>query len=134
MAVNREAKRWFRQAEADLAAARASRAAGAHEWAAFQSQQAAEKALKALLFAHGRTAIATHSVKKLLEAAGDILPGAAAHADSARLLDGVYISSRYPNGLDADDAPVDYYKAEDSEACLRSATSIFEAVKRSWPA
>jgi HEPN domain-containing protein len=43
-----DARRWLQQAQADLGAARNSLAAGNHEWAAFQSQQAGEKALKSL--------------------------------------------------------------------------------------
>ena len=46
-----EAKRWFQQAQADLAVVRTLRTAGHYAAACFHSQQAAEKALKAILFA-----------------------------------------------------------------------------------
>lgn len=45
-----EARRWLKQAFADRGAAEASLASGHFEWACFQAQQAAEKALKALWF------------------------------------------------------------------------------------
>ena len=48
-----EARRWFQEAQADLAVVRTLRHAGHHAAACFHSQQAAEKALKALLYAYG---------------------------------------------------------------------------------
>jgi HEPN domain len=45
--VNRAAD-WLKQAASDLQAARDSAHMGHHEWAAFQAQQCAEKAAKAL--------------------------------------------------------------------------------------
>ncbi|MGC8961962.1 MAG: HEPN domain-containing protein, partial [Candidatus Bathyarchaeia archaeon] len=44
-----KAKRWPLQALRDLKAARDSVGAGNHEWASFQAQQSAERAVKALL-------------------------------------------------------------------------------------
>lgn len=41
---------WLKQADSDLCAAEDSASSNHYEWACFQAQQAAEKALKALLF------------------------------------------------------------------------------------
>ena len=60
------ARVWFDQACADLAAAEDSAATGHNEWACFQAQQAGEKALKAVLYAQGRTSIVTHSLRRLV--------------------------------------------------------------------
>ena len=60
------ASRWFDQAKWDLKAARDSEAAGNYEWACFQAQQAAEKALKAFLLAVGSMPPLTHSIRTLL--------------------------------------------------------------------
>jgi len=60
-----EAQRWFRQAQADLAVVRTLRGAGHHAAACFHSQQAAEKALKALLYAQGARVVLGHSVRDL---------------------------------------------------------------------
>jgi HEPN domain-containing protein len=103
-----ESQRGWRQAEADLRAGSGSAANDSPEWACFQAQQAAEEALKALLYAHGRTSVLTHSVKKLLEEAGRHQEGLGGLQDEALILDGVYILTRYPNGLD-EEAPVDHY-------------------------
>jgi len=61
-----EAQRWLKQAEKDLESARDSRIAGHHEWACFQSQQAAKKGRKAFLYSKGLRAILTHSIRDLV--------------------------------------------------------------------
>ena len=43
-----EVSNWWEQAKKDLSAAKNSVKSGDYEWASFQSNQAAEKALKAL--------------------------------------------------------------------------------------
>jgi HEPN domain-containing protein len=62
-----EATRWFRQA--DLKAARWNREGGFHDTACFLAQQAAEKALKSLLYYLGarRTALLTHSLVEMTQ-------------------------------------------------------------------
>ena len=49
----KESMRWVRQAEKDLKASKNSLKSGDYEWACFQAQQAAEKALKSILYARG---------------------------------------------------------------------------------
>jgi len=41
-----------------------------------------------------------------------------------------HIPTRYPNGLDQDLAPVDYYDEEDAEKCLKFAMLILKTVKK----
>jgi len=62
-----EARRWFQQAQADLAVVRTLRGAGHHAAACFHSQQAAEKALKAFLSAQGARVVLGHSVEGLTQ-------------------------------------------------------------------
>ena len=126
------ARTWFDQARADLAAAEDSAATGHHEWACFQAQQAGEKALKAVLYAQGRTSIVTHSLRRLVRehAATDV--GFADLDDHARLLDQHYIPTRYPNGLDSETTPSAYYDEKDAEQCLRSARLILERASASF--
>ena len=64
-------QRWLLQAEADLSAARDSERSGHYEWACFQAQQSAEKAVKALLYSEGVTSIMTHSVTDLVTKAAE---------------------------------------------------------------
>lgn len=121
---------WLEQAEADLDAARDSAAAGHNEWSCFQAQQAGEKALKAFLYARGRTSIVTHSLRRLVRECEAVDPTLAGLDEHARVLDQYYIPTRYPNGLDEETPPARYYDATDAERCLQSAHSILERVKR----
>jgi HEPN domain-containing protein len=124
-----ESDRWFRQAERDIAAAAASGEAGAYDWACFQAQQAAEKAVKAVLFGRGYRKILTHSVYELvLEAAPHCSP-LKSFTREAKDLDSVYITARYPNGISGSLIPADYYTKEDADTCLNSAGSILGAVR-----
>ena len=125
------ARTWFDQACADLAAAEDSAATGHHEWACFQAQQAGEKALKAVLYARGRTSIVTHSLRRLLRESAGIDTGFADLDEDARLLDQHYIPTRYPNGLDSEMTPSAYYDEKDAERCLRSARLILERARAS---
>lgn len=124
------ARTWFEQAEADLRAAEISLAGGVFEWTCFQSQQAAEKALKAFLHAEGTVAVLTHSVRRLI---GECATREAAFEgldEAARFLDQHYIPTRYPNGLDEEIPPARYYRREDGERCVSSARSILEIARR----
>ena len=56
---------WLRQADADLRLAGHARDGAAHDWACFAAQQAAEKALKAVLMSRGADAWG-HTVTALL--------------------------------------------------------------------
>ncbi len=119
-----EEQRWLRQAEKDLESARDSSKAGHHEWACFQSQQAAEKGLKAFLYSKGLRAILTHSVRDLvLECAryesdfGDLL-------SKGKVLDAYYVPTRYPNSLVGNEIPAHYYTEEDATRCIKYAASI----------
>lgn len=126
------AETWLRQAEADLKAAGDSLAAGNNEWACYQAQQCAEKALKAYLYLKGRTAILTHALRQLVQDCVHFDPDFHLVLNDAKYLENFNIPTRYPNGLDADLAPAEYYDREDAEKCQSSAASILSAVKRSW--
>jgi HEPN domain-containing protein len=82
---------WLRQADVDLSAAKDSAAAGHHEWAAFQAQQGAEKAVKALVQSpHG--AVRGHSITEILRQLASKVKVPEAVLDGARELDKVYVA------------------------------------------
>jgi HEPN domain-containing protein len=123
-----EAARWLGQALADLRAAENSMAAGIFEWACFQSQQAAEKALKAFWLHHSADPWG-HSLLKLIEEFPDdelrsiispLLP-------QAKALDKLYIPTRYPNGL-PDSIPSEVYTEPEAQSAVESARQVIEAV------
>jgi HEPN domain-containing protein len=65
----------WRQARHDMEHARTSLAGGDHDWACLAAQQAAEKALKAVLLLSGLRADASHNLPGLFDA----LVGAGLH-------------------------------------------------------
>lgn len=113
---------WLRQADADFRHARRSRDHGAHEWACFAAQQAAEKALKAVILSRGADAWG-HTVTALLglvttaDLAGDEL------ITCAKSLDKHYLLTRCPNGFDSG-APVDFYTRKDSDDAILCAERL----------
>lgn len=121
------ARDWFEQAVQDLAQAEDSRKAGRHEWACFASQQAAEKAVKALHMHMGQEAWG-HVVAKLLRE----LPAQAGVSeplvDQARVLDTFYIPTRYPNSH-PEGAPHEHYGSLQSEEAVRHAGAILAFVR-----
>ena len=121
--------RWLNQAEADFDAAQDSLKSEHFEWACFQAQQAAEKALKAFLFSKGLRAVITHSTSELLieaqkHASFDI------PQKYAKTLDSYYIPTRYPNGLPGTSIPARYYSKEDADICINYAELILKSVKK----
>ncbi len=115
---------WLSQAERDLEAAENSAAGGFHEWAAFAAQQAAEKAVKALVEAlHG--ASRGHSINTLFLLLPASVPVPPEIGAAARELDKVYVTSRYPNGFAAG-RPADYFSAADSRQLIQYARAIIE--------
>ena len=122
-------ERWLLQAEADLSAARDSERSGHYEWACFQAQQSAEKAVKALLYSEGLTSILTHSVTDLVAKAAEFSPEVGAMGTAAKHLDSFYLSTRYPNALVSDMPPAQFHSQEDAAQCLSYAESILTAVK-----
>jgi HEPN domain-containing protein len=118
---------WLRQAERDLEQAQDSRQAARHEWACFASHQAAEKAVKALHLHLGQEAWG-HVVARLLAE----LPRSArvpqALVEKGRVLDNLYIPSRYPNSH-SEGAPFEHYGPLQSEEAIRYAREILAFVR-----
>ncbi len=115
---------WLRQAEGDLAAAEDSAKAGHHEWAAFQSQQGAEKAAKALVQSlHGSAR--GHSVTEILKQLSERANVPEKILRGAQEVDRVYVTSRYPNGF-ASGSPLDYFNEQSSKELIAHAREILE--------
>jgi len=117
---------WFSQAKFDLEAAKTSLMAGNYEWACFQAQQSAEKALKAYLYLQGKRLIIIHSINKLLQECNKI-NNQFQTINETRALDLYYIPTRYPNGL-PDQIPHEFYKQEDAELCVNYAELILSLI------
>jgi HEPN domain-containing protein len=88
-------KDWLNQAQRDIAQADASLRDGFYEWACFAAQQAAEKAVKAVIQSVGGEAWG-NSVASLMDALPDNLRPSDLREEALEL-DQAYIPSRYPN-------------------------------------
>lgn len=113
---------WLVQAKRDLKAAHDSLEDANYEWSAFQSVQAADKAVKAFLRYHHYEARG-HSVVRLLRTAHEFAPVSEELLQAARELDRHYIQSRYPDSF-SEGFPGEYYDAETAGRCLQYATDI----------
>jgi HEPN domain-containing protein len=118
---------WLRQAERDLQHARDAFGHETFEWAAFASQQAAEKAVKALYQRLGAEARG-HSVTQLLTSLPPAAQPGAAVIESARDLDKHDIGPRYPNSYPGG-APMDFYTRAEAERAIDAAERIVEHCK-----
>lgn len=116
---------WLRQAEVDIEKAKLDLDWGYFEWACFTAQQAAEKAIKSLVqHLHGEAW--GHGTKALL----DILPyeDKSLFLEDAKLLDKLYIPTRYPNGL-PEGIPHDYFTKREAEDAIKAVVRIYEWCK-----
>ena len=123
-----EAERWLRQAESDLAFAELGAREGFPAQACFTSQQAAEKALKAVLYLAGARFVPGHSLVELLERARVDAESLLELRDSARQLDQYYIPTRYPNGLPGG-VPAEVFSDEQAEDAVNRARAFIAAAR-----
>jgi HEPN domain-containing protein len=94
-----EGRRWLEQAQEDLRWAEDLARRGGYHIACFLAQQVGEKALKALLFAAGEELVLGHSVERLCHDAGRYHPELLERVRSWAVLDGFYVTTRYPNSV-----------------------------------
>jgi len=110
---------WMAQAEFDLQTARKLSSAGDYEWCCFICQQAAEKAVKAVIESkNGKSKV--HSVFQLLKS---LKVEDKKVLEAARRLEYHYIQPRYPNGFETG-YPRMYYSIEEAERALSDAELI----------
>lgn len=130
-----EGLRWLEQAEEDLKWADALAREGGYHIACFLTQQVAEKALKAFLYAQGEEIVIGHSVERLCARASGYDPVFAEKAKTWAILDGYYIPTRYPNSL-PESIPAHVYTQPAAEAAVSLAEEVvtFVASKLKTPA
>ncbi len=121
----------MRQAQRDLEHARQSAQVGHHDWACFAAQQAAEKAVKAVIQAQGGEARG-HAVHALLAALPASLLAAGEAEElraAARELDRHYIPARYPNSM-PEGSPYEIYDERQSATAVAAAERILGFCQR----
>lgn len=115
---------WLEESRDDLEAAETLLKDGRYSKACFLSQQAAEKAVKALIIHRLKIFETIHSVAELLRKIN-------APEEMIQLgveLDRHYIPSRYPNAWPSG-APSKMYRKADAESALNTAKKVLEYVK-----
>lgn len=121
---------WLAQATHDLIAAEISLDAGYYEWACFQAEQSAEKALKSVLVYNGKSAPKLHKLGVLIGIIKSVdhrFRGI--HIDIADLQSYTF-SARYPFLIPGSfETPHDYIEKRDAEICIRQAKTILSLIK-----
>ena len=115
-------KDWMDQAVGDLEHAQSDMDRGFHNWACFSSQQAAEKAVKAVFQKMGAEAWG-HSVSDLLLELSKRHPVPEELVDGALELDKAYIPTRYPNAHPSG-SPKDRYTREEARRLIAHCEKI----------
>jgi len=131
MEVREQALWWLETAERDLGRAKRSLSEDDRAAATFWSQQAAEKALKALLLAIKGSFPKTYSLRRLLEEVGPSFRFE--RADELAELTTYYYISRYPDALEGvPDESISRRSAERavelSSEVVRRAKEVMEAI------
>ncbi len=121
-------RRWLTQARYDREAAKRSACMGHFDWACFQAQRAAGKALKGYLYSHGWRMVACDSLARLLPACEAIAPEFEQVA-AAQALDRYCQPGREPYGSPGPARDERYHK-ERAEQCISWATAVIELVER----
>lgn len=116
---------WLAQAKRDLEHARKDTVDGYFEHACFESQQAAEKAAKAVFQKLHREAWGHCVSQLLLELRDSAVAPEKGLIDDARLIDQYYIPTRDPNGFESG-APMDYYTEEQAKDAVDRAEKIIK--------
>ena len=123
-----EAERWLKQAKADLDVVHTLVSAEHYAAACFHSQQAAEKALKAVAYAEGSRAVLGHSVRELARKCAEVDSTFARLASDGAVLDQFYIPTRYPNGLPSPTVPSEMYTESQAHMAREAAERVLAAV------
>ncbi|MGC8973190.1 MAG: HEPN domain-containing protein [Thermoproteus sp.] len=126
----KEYERWMAMARRTLDSAEADAARGDYNWACFKAHQAAEFALKALLYGVGRPARG-HSLTHLAAEVGRFAAVGEDILELCRLLDKFYIPTRYVDAW-SEGAPYEYFSRSDAEAAIKAARSVIGFVEEVW--
>lgn len=126
-----EAQRWLKQAESALHVTRILLHEECYAECCFHAEQAAQLALKALLYGHGERSVPIHSVRQLVERCAMHDPAFQQMVDAGKVLDQYYIPTRYPDAIGFPSVPSEIYTEKQSQEALELATTLMHAVRSS---
>ena len=122
--------RWITSAQATLNSAVKDLRGGEYNWACFKSDQAAEKALRALLWGSGNPRYG-HSLKKLYDALEGLIGGDDRIKEDCLRLDKYYTSTRYPYVWESG-MPEEYFSESEALEAIRRAEEVLSWAKAKW--
>jgi HEPN domain-containing protein len=122
-----EYRRWMNEAENTFKSAIVDKDHGFHNWSCFKCHQAAEFAIKALLYGLGSTPFG-HSLTKMVSDLKKQKINVSLILTSCKKLDLHYIPSRYPNAHPTG-SPFEYHDETIAEDALKNARRIIDFVK-----
>lgn len=123
-----EGKRWLLQAKQDLDDAQYNSEGERYNIACFLSQQSAEKALKAFLYAEGEEMVWGHSVAELCKRATSVDKELEKVRRTVATLDKYYIPTRYPNGLPGG-IPSEAFEKRDADRAIEIAEEVIKVIE-----
>ena len=121
---NKEATRWLKQAESDLAYAELGLREGFFAQVCFQCQQVCEKAVKAIRYGRGERAVLGHALVELAASLTVMEP----FREGFAVLDQYYVPTRYPNGLPGG-VPSDVYTRAQAAGAVDIACQVLAVVR-----
>jgi HEPN domain-containing protein len=124
---SKEFERWILQARDTLESANEDLNNGRYNWACFKAQQAAEYAVKGLIYGLGSIPTG-HSVLRLLARLRGRRIDVEGVMRYARILDRHYIPTRYPNAH-PEGPPYEYYDELTAREALEAARKILETME-----
>ncbi|MBA7645748.1 hypothetical protein ES703_53506 [subsurface metagenome] len=122
-----EYNRWMNEANNTFKSAIVDKDNGFYNWCCFKCHQAAEFAIKALLYGLGSTPFG-HSLTKMVSDLKNQKLNVSHISTSCKKLDLHYIPSRYPNAHPTG-SPFEYHDENIAEDALENATKILDFVK-----
>ncbi|MFX1520316.1 MAG: HEPN domain-containing protein [Promethearchaeota archaeon] len=122
-----EYTRWMNQADHTYQSAINDKNNNDFNWSCFKSQQAAEFAIKALLYGLGHTPFG-HSLIRLLNEVQNMGTDPSSILSCARILDRHYVPARYPNSYSTG-SPFEYYDKAAADEALQCAKKIIDFIQ-----
>ncbi|MCK4733389.1 MAG: HEPN domain-containing protein [Methanophagales archaeon] len=116
------------RAEQDIEDARYNLEGERYHIACFLSQQSAEKALKAFLYAEGEEMVWGHSVAELCKRVTSIDKDIEKIRRKVATLDKYYIPTRYPNGLPGG-IPSEAFEKRDADRAIEIAEEVIQVIE-----
>ncbi len=127
MLDDKEYSRWIDSAKNTLASAKHDLEAGYYNWACFKAQQAAEYAIKALLWGIGKPEYG-HALTRLINKIGRIPDEV---QEACARLDKYYTLPRYAD-MWSEGSPHEYYTKREAQEAIYYAEHIINYVECRW--